>query len=176
MANGKTEVQVQTTTKKKSSIRKKMLLKKLVENGGKSVSKAMIEVGYAPATAKNPQKITKSKEWNELMDEYLPDSELMRVHKELINAAEINKFDFPPTERNSKIKETIESVAGCRLHHIHLYLSVKHAYYSSPDNLTRTKAIEAAYKLKNKYKGEDSTITHKFAKEDFDQIKLVLGA
>ena len=43
-----------------ATIRQKKALAKIVENGG-NVSKAMVEAGYSPMTAKTPQKLTESK-------------------------------------------------------------------------------------------------------------------
>ena len=56
----------------------------MVENGGSKeigISKIMTEVGYSPNTVKTPQKLTESKGWNELCETYLPDDELVKIHK-----------------------------------------------------------------------------------------------
>lgn len=67
--------------------RQKSVAKKVLESHGKiSVSKAMLESGYPPATAKNPQAITRSKGWKELMDKYLPDDKLLEVHEQGLEA------------------------------------------------------------------------------------------
>ena len=75
----------------------------LVENGGKSASKAMIKAGYSPATAKNPSKLTQSKSFRELVDDILPDTLLLRRHQELLNAAVKVK-----TIKNGKISHVEE--------------------------------------------------------------------
>jgi len=49
-----------------------------------SISKEMEKVGYAKSTSKKPSKVTKSKGWAELMEKYLPDEDLAKVHKELL--------------------------------------------------------------------------------------------
>ena len=46
----------------------------------------MVEAGYSPVTADTPSKLTKTKAWQDLMEEYLPDSLLAKKHKELLNA------------------------------------------------------------------------------------------
>jgi hypothetical protein len=69
----------QPTTKQKETFKKVIF-------EGKSVSRAMIECGYSAKTAKNPSHVTRSKNWNELMNQYLPDTLLMKRHKQLINA------------------------------------------------------------------------------------------
>lgn len=60
--------------------------KDLLENIGKPVSTSMLENGYSPATAKNPLLLTESKGWQELMEEYYPDRDLMEVGKEGLHA------------------------------------------------------------------------------------------
>lgn len=44
-------------------------VERIVENGG-NVSKAMNEVGYSPNTAKTPQKLTESKGYKEVCENY----------------------------------------------------------------------------------------------------------
>lgn len=48
---------------------------------GASVSSAMRQVGYKAATAKNPKNLTESKGWQQLLDEYISDEELVAIHK-----------------------------------------------------------------------------------------------
>ncbi len=47
--------------------RQKATIKELVENGG-NISKAMLEAGYSPNTAKTPQKLTESIGFKELCE------------------------------------------------------------------------------------------------------------
>ena len=63
--------------------KQKRALTKVVENGG-NVSRAMLEVGYSPATAKTPQKLTESKGWLELVEQHLPDSLVAEKHNWLL--------------------------------------------------------------------------------------------
>lgn len=72
-----------------ATIKQKAAVKKILENTGMAVSTAMSEVGYAPTTAKNPIELTESKGWKELMDEYLPDKDLLNAPKEALNATKI---------------------------------------------------------------------------------------
>lgn len=66
--------------------RQRKAIEILVENGGKSVSKAMREAGYSPATAKNPDKLTESKAWKELLDENITDELIIEKLKEGLDA------------------------------------------------------------------------------------------
>lgn len=67
-----------------ATIKQKQAFNKLAETNG-NVSKAMREAGYSPNT-NNPSQLTESKGWQELMDEYLPESDLVKVHKEGLKA------------------------------------------------------------------------------------------
>jgi len=151
-----------------SKVRVKRVIKKMVENGGKSVSKAMLEVGYKPTYAKNPQKLTESKGFKELIDEFLPDSLITQRHNELANACELSRYEFLHTKSNRKqiseltnndIREIIESVPGCKLIYVKRddYSSV--AYFSQPDHHSRKDAIDMAYKLKGSYSPDKLEIT-----------------
>lgn len=71
------------------TIRQKKAFAKTLENGG-VVSSAMLEADYSPAMAKNPQKLTESLGWQELMKIYLPDDKLARKHEQLLEDDEAN--------------------------------------------------------------------------------------
>lgn len=63
----------------KPRIRK--VFERVVENGG-NVSRAMLEEKYSPNTAKTPQKVTESKSWEMLLEEYLPDDLITKKTRE----------------------------------------------------------------------------------------------
>lgn len=71
-----------------STIKQQKVAKILLENGG-GVSAAMREAGYGNGTAKNPQKFTRSKGWQQLMEKYLPDALVVQRHRELLDKEEI---------------------------------------------------------------------------------------
>lgn len=64
--------------------RQKRVAQILMENSGKSVSQAMKEAGYKGT--RNPQQLTRSKGWQELMEQYLPDHLLAQTHHEGLKA------------------------------------------------------------------------------------------
>jgi len=70
--------------------KQKLAVAKMVENGG-IASRAMIEAGYSPATAKNPEKLTSSDGFKELMEAYLPDDMLLRALSEDIEEKKANR-------------------------------------------------------------------------------------
>ena len=110
--------------------KQKAAAKKILENAG-NVSKTMIEVGYAPSTAKNPMELTKSKGWKELMEEYLPDTLLAEKHNELLTVPKITKIMRKGT--TTEIEE-------------------------STDTHAISKGLDMAYKLKGSYAAEKRDI------------------
>jgi len=65
------------------NVKMEKVAKDVLENGG-SIAPAMRKAGYSEAYSKNPHKITSSKSWQELMEQYLPDDLLASKHQELI--------------------------------------------------------------------------------------------
>jgi len=105
---------------------------KKVEKGGKiSVSGEMKGV-YKKATCKNPSKVTKTKGWNQLMNEYLPDSMLAERHKAMLTT---------PIKFRRYIKGDLETEE------------------ESLDVQAVGKGLDMAYKLKGRYKEEKSEET-----------------
>jgi len=103
---------------------------KLVENGG-NVSKAMIDAGYSPATAKTPQKLTQSEGFQMLMQQMgITDELLVETIKGVLSA---NKMVVMG-------KESTDSFVDIQ-----------------PDHPTRHKFLETTLKLKGLSKGEGST-------------------
>ena len=115
----------------------------LVANGGKSVADAARQAGYSEAIARNPQKITKTKSWQALMEEYLPQDLIAQKHRELLDAEDIV---FIP--RGNKILEK-----------------------KRPDNAARKGAIEMAHKLRGNFAPEKrEVIKRKF--QDMSNAEL----
>lgn len=122
------------------TLKQKKAVEILSENIGKPIGEAMLEAGYAESTSLTPQLLTESKGWQELVEDKLPDSELLRVHREGLEATKSDKLILKiGGEEEMKLIET-------------------------PDYATRHKYLETAYKIKNKTKEE---VTHKF---DFTDI------
>lgn len=115
------------------TIRQKKAFAKTLENGG-VVSTAMLEADYSRAMAKNPQKLTESKGWKELMDKHLPDNLLAKKHREGLEAV-TNKPHL--VDRDDKGRPVYE-------------------YMPEDDYSTRHKYLDSAYKLKGSYAPEKS--------------------
>lgn len=138
--------------RKNTSVRRKKLLQKLVENGGKSVSKAMIEVGYSPATAHSPQKVTKSKAWNDLVEHYLPDTLLTSKLGELLRKKDVITTKYLSTSKKGKVT-----------------YKVKHIYQPHSDVKG---ALDMAFKIKGKYAPQEIKFTNKLTKETLDRLRI----
>lgn len=113
-----------------ATIKQKKAFDNIVENGG-NISKGMIDAKYSPNTAKTPQKLTESKGWIELMDEYIPDKELVKIHKEGLKA---NRKIFKNNNETGEIEMVSEE----------------------PDFAIRHKYLDSAYKIKGSYAPEKS--------------------
>lgn len=109
--------------------KQKEAMNKIMENRGMPISTAMLEVGYKPKTAKNPKNLTESDGWLELMDKYLPEKDLAKVHKEGLQAG---KHVFKNNNETGEIED----------------LGIE------PDYPTRHKYLDTAYKLKGLYAPE----------------------
>lgn len=73
-----------------ATAKQKLAVSKMAENGG-NVSRAMLEAGYTPVTAATPKKLTTSKGFQELADQYLPDNMLLEALKEDIESKKGNR-------------------------------------------------------------------------------------
>lgn len=71
--------------------RQKKAIANLLENPG-SVSRAMRDAGYSPATAKNPKELTESVAFKSIADQ-IPDDLLVKVHREGLKA---KSFRYSP--------------------------------------------------------------------------------
>ena len=80
-------------------------VKNMVATGGKDLGKAMRDAGIPAATAKNPHKIMKSKTWNQIMEEFIPDDVLANAHKRLLNSHRLDHMTFPPLPKSKKEKK-----------------------------------------------------------------------
>lgn len=135
---------------------------KKVRNGEKiSISKAMREAGMSKHTSRQPDKITKSKGWKELMDEHFDDEKLAITEAAQLNASHINDYVFDDTLSNEEIRNIFKSIPNCTVIKIIRRLGSKKAYFSTTDNVAVAKSLDRIYKLKKKYPKEELEVTHK---------------
>ncbi len=112
------------------TIKQKRAVKELGVNGG-NLSRAMKTAGYSPSACKRTDKLTKTKGFAELMEQYLPDNKLLKVHQEGLKAG---KKVFKNNNESGEIELVSEE----------------------PDYPTRHKYLETAYKIKGKFPKENN--------------------
>lgn len=74
------------------TLKQKLVAKDLSENIGKPVSQAMLDAGYTYESAQQPQQLTNSKGFQELLEKYLPDGLVVQKHAEALDAMKWNDF------------------------------------------------------------------------------------
>ena len=74
--------------------RQKQAFKGIVLDKGRNKGKELKKAGYSEGIQKQPSRVTKSKGWQELLEQYLPDDDLTRVQKEGLRATVKGKPDY----------------------------------------------------------------------------------
>ena len=105
--------------------------KKAIKNIGKyrTDAETLEKADYSPSYAKSGL-IKRTQGWNELMDKYLPDKDLAKVHKEGLQAG---KHIFKNNNETGEIED----------------LGIE------PDYSVRHKYLESGYKLKGSYEADE---------------------
>lgn len=103
----------------------------------------MLEAGYAPTFAKNPQVLTASKGWQELMEQYLPDESLAVIHAEGLLAKKPIGAKILVDQQGNVVSADTEGVIEV------------------DDYPTRKQYLELAYKIKGKL-ATDAQINQQF--------------
>jgi len=98
-----------------ATIKQKLAFKKVVN--GMPITRAMKAVNYADTTAGNTNKLTASKGWKELIDKYISEKALMKVHKEGLGAYRTekegdNEVRIPDFATRHKYLETGYKIRG----------------------------------------------------------------
>jgi hypothetical protein len=145
-------IQTNATTKQRRT------MKALVENGG-SVRDAMRKAGYSEAMIKTPSKLTRSKNWKELLEEILPNDFVIDQHKKLFNQKQVSYFSFPRDMTDLDIRKHVEA-NGLEVISVRSSDKAKMAFYAMPDTQAIKAALDMAHKLKGNYSPEktDQTI------------------
>src|SRR3990167_5190031 len=138
--NGKTGGKAKTPIKLRELKSPKQLLavKKITEivrnsKGQKRISLGRIlrESGYSDSMSTQPARVIQSKSFQALLDRYLPDNTIAEVHGDALEASELNHYIFPVSEDDEVIKDTVESIKGCKLIRIRKQHTWKRAYFWS---------------------------------------------
>lgn len=73
--------------------------KLITENLGKAnpdtLGDILLAAGYSKSTSETPANVTESKSWDDLMEEYLPDTLIAETHQELLKATRVEHMTFP---------------------------------------------------------------------------------
>lgn len=100
----------------------------MATNGG-NAGKAMREAGYSEVSSRSPSKLTQSKSFASLVEEYLPDMLLMEKHRDVIMS--------PRTIRRIMKGQVIEEI--------------------EETDPSQVRGLDMAYKLKGKYQNDGVT-------------------
>ena len=120
-----------------SKYNQKKVIKEMLDNGG-YVKPAMEKAGYSNAYSRNPHKIVQTKSFQELLDKYLPDEDITKKHKELLEAQKVISANVYASGKDGKpVNDFIEV----------------------PDNQTQSKMVELGYKIKDKVPSQRTDIT-----------------
>jgi hypothetical protein len=95
----------------KPTAMQKQAFNKMVENGGNKAS-ALKSVGYSSAVVNNPSKVTESKGWKQLEEEYLPQDKIAKIISEGMEATK-SGFEYKEVEvkdENGNMKTEIKKV------------------------------------------------------------------
>ncbi|MDB4984419.1 MAG: hypothetical protein JWM20_598 [Patescibacteria group bacterium] len=71
-----------------TALKHKIVLEKMSENGG-NAGKALRDSGYSTSYSKTPQKLLRSKTWQEVTEEFFPDAEIAKKHRQLLEKKEV---------------------------------------------------------------------------------------
>lgn len=117
-----------------------------------SVSKAMKspDVGYSKRSAEKPQVVTRSKGFRELFAEVFTPEYLQKNHEELMNSKTVQHMPFHYKIKDDEIKEIINN-NGFTYVGTKRFMVTAIVFFLAPDNLTRDKALDKAYKILGSY-------------------------
>lgn len=110
------------------TIKQRKALAILSQDTTKSLGQAMREAGYSKVSANKPSKLTNSKGFQALVNKYLPDSKLLEVHAQGLEATKVISAVVTGKDADEKTNDFIDV----------------------PDYATRHKYLETGYKLKGK--------------------------
>ncbi len=116
----------------------------------RSMGEGLRKAGYSEETSKAPQRVTETKGWQQLMEEYLPDTLLADVHLGLLKSKQIDHMVFPTKVTDQEIKDLL-ATANCTVKKIMHGEMANHVWYWTANHRARKDAIDMAYRLKGRY-------------------------
>lgn len=127
---------------------------KLIENPSLPLGAVIREVGLSEYAATHPSTLTNTKEWGEMMDEYLPSIDVLSTHRGLLRASRLDHMTFMATAEGITDDDIHEMFAelNCKVRRIiHRDNGARDVYFWSPDNKARATALELVYKLRGSF-------------------------
>lgn len=136
----------------------KEVMQALKSNKPVSISTAMKKHGYSEAMAHNPQKLTNADGWKELMQQYLPDTKLLKAHEQALEAVKYNDFTGEKeVDHNIRLKAVKmaydlkgRSVEIGGITNQQINISLDGTGYIPPDNVLNIKPTKLKYYKKAK--------------------------
>ena len=122
----------------------------MVDFGG-NMHKSMLAAGYSEAMANNPQKLTRSRGWQELIDKFIGEDRLIKIHKQMLDSVKLMNLPFDPDMDDYDIRKVISKVKGAKFVMTSNNHKVKICSYTMPDGRTQLSALDMAYKIRGKY-------------------------
>lgn len=126
----------------------------LLESTGKSISRAMIEAGFAPGYAKNPQDLKATKQWQKIRQKYLKPAKIGAKYAQLLEASKLDRFVFPNTMSDEEIKQVIEQIPGAKFIKTQRNQQWARAFFTIPDNMTQADMVKTGLKAWGQLGGE----------------------
>lgn len=139
------------------AVRHKKVVEKISENLGsakgkkgkrKTIQQAMEEEGYSPSYARSGQ-IGKTKTWNQLLKDYIPEEKLLKALDQQLNSYKLNSMLFAKQIKIETIYELFEVMNALVKKIVEIPTGLLVFYYM-PDNQSRNKAIEMGLKVHKK--------------------------
>jgi hypothetical protein len=138
-----------------ANIRAKLTIQKMVGNGCKprSLAAVMEECGYSKSYAHNPQKIKRTRFWQDYLKEFISDEQIVSAHKNLLEAQRISSMEFPASLADKEIKEILSS-SGRKVLTTCRGTKKVTVTFTEPDCSIQATAIDLAYKIKGLYNNQ----------------------
>ena len=173
-----------------ATLRQRIAVEKLAEiirksKGQKKITMGRIlkEAGFSKWTQLRSTQVVRSKGFQELLAEAIPDTLATKVHKQLLSSVRLDSYRMPVTLTDKQITEIVEKVPGCKCRKIIRPKKVKGVYskdfcdviFYSPDSNSRKTALDMFYKLKNLYpKDKAESGANEKIKEYLDRLSTIL--
>lgn len=145
------------------SIRQRIAVQKLSEvirnsKGQKHITmgKILKAAGYSEETSKNPDQVTESKGFRQLIEEAVPDLKMAERFGMLTDAVTLDQYKLNASMTDKEVNELVESIPGFKVRRIQRSLLEKYltVYFWRPDNMTIDKALDKLVKIKGYYAPE----------------------